>query len=255
MEPGKLIRELREERFLRSSDIERITRTIADARGNPDFYVPHSTLADIETGAVPSIHKLFSLAMCFRVPMDELLLPYGIDATEATAYAPEPGSKSLQLHSMGAREPSFRFRLNFDRSFDMQETTLLNLQPQDFASLPPALQSRLDPKRYRYAVIGLKDDSMGDLLPPGSLVEIDTTQNRVQIFNWRTLQERPVYLVWHAQGHTCCWCQPDGKELILIPHPQSHYLVRRFKMPGEATVVGRVTNGWIPFVAPHLRGD
>jgi hypothetical protein len=27
----------------------------------------HSTLADIETGSVPSIHKLFSLAACLRV--------------------------------------------------------------------------------------------------------------------------------------------------------------------------------------------
>jgi transcriptional regulator with XRE-family HTH domain len=72
MNSGKWIRELREERFVKSSDIERITRSIADIKGNADFYVSHSTLADIETGSVPSIHKLFSLAACLKVSLDEL---------------------------------------------------------------------------------------------------------------------------------------------------------------------------------------
>jgi hypothetical protein len=62
MESGKVIRELREERFLRPTDIERMSRAIADTRGNSDFYVPHSTLADIEFGAVPSIS--FSVLPC-----------------------------------------------------------------------------------------------------------------------------------------------------------------------------------------------
>jgi hypothetical protein len=247
MESGKIIRDLREERFLRPTDIERMSRAIADARGSSDFYVPHSTLADIESGAVPSIYKLFSLAACFRVPLDELMLAYGIHASEVTALAPKPGSKSLQLQSLGTKEPSFRFRLNFDRAVNLEETTLLGMQPEDLALLPPALQGRADFKHFRYAVMGFRDTSMGALLPPGSLVEVDINQNRVEVFTWLTLQERPIYLVWHPEGHSCCWCQLDGKELFTVPHPQSHYPIRRFKMPGEATVVGRIVNAWIPF--------
>ena len=49
MDSGKWIRELREDRFVKSSDIERVSRSIADLKGNADFYVSHSTLADIET--------------------------------------------------------------------------------------------------------------------------------------------------------------------------------------------------------------
>ena len=85
MDSGKWIRELREERFVKSSDIERISRSIADVKGNADFYVSHSTLADIETGSVPSIHKLFSLAACLKVSLEELLLVFGIDAERGTA--------------------------------------------------------------------------------------------------------------------------------------------------------------------------
>ncbi len=201
MDSGKWIRELREERFVKSSDIERISRSIADVKGNADFYVSHSTLADVETGSVPSIHKLFSLAACLKVSLEELLLVFGIDANEIRQFAGqgEPGLRGPS--AMEAREPGFRFQLNFDASFNSRETSLLRLNPQELAALPPALRNRLDPRRYRYAVVGLKDDTMGELIPPGSLVEVDVMQNAVQVFDWRSMRERPVYLVWHLP---CC---------------------------------------------------
>jgi transcriptional regulator with XRE-family HTH domain len=64
---GKWIREVREKRCVKSSDVEHISRSVADAKGNADFHVSHSTLADIETGSVPSIRKLFSLATCLKM--------------------------------------------------------------------------------------------------------------------------------------------------------------------------------------------
>lgn len=254
MEPGKWIRTLREERSIKPSDIERITRSIADARANPDFNIPHSTLADIESGAIPSIYKLFSLALVLRVPLSELLLPFGIDEEEIIGS--DVKSAEDDMPSPVTRlEPSFRFQLNFDTDTSNDETTLLKIQPQDLNLLPPALRARFDPTRYRYASIGAKDDSMGDLLPPRSLVEIDTTQKSAQVFAWQELRERPIYLVWHPDGHTCSWCQVDGKELTLIPHPLSRQRVRRFKMPIEATLVGRVTNAWLPFDTNQIQRE
>ena len=250
MDSGKLIRELREERFVKSTDIERVSRSIASDKGNADFYVSHSTLADVETGSVPSIHKLFSLAACLRVSLDDLLLVFGIDANEVRQYAGqgEPGSRGpAALEARETPETGFRFQLNFDNSFNSHETSLLRLNPQELAALPPALRKRLDPRRYRYAVVGLKDDTMGDLIPPGSLVEVDVMQNAVQVFDWRSMRERPVYLVWHTDGHSCCWCQMEGKELTLLPYPLSRQPVRRFKVPREASVIGRVINAWLPF--------
>jgi transcriptional regulator with XRE-family HTH domain len=255
MESGKWIRALREERSIKASDIERISRSIADARGNPDFYLPHSTLADIESGAVPGIHKLFSLALALKVPLNELLLPFGIDQEEIIA----PDLKSPQDANASSipvlGEPLFRFQLNFDTNTNSEETTLLKIQPHDLAILPAPIRARFDPTRYRYASIGSKDDSMADLLPPRSLVEVDTAQKTVQVFAWQTLRDRPIYLVWHADGHSCCWCQSDGKELMLLPHPLSRQRVRRFKMPAEATVVGRVTNAWLPFDGTQIQRE
>jgi transcriptional regulator with XRE-family HTH domain len=259
MEPGKWIRALREERLIKPSDVERITRAVADAKGNSDFYVPHSTLADIEGGSIPSIHKLFGLAISLKIPLTELLLPFGIDQKEVTEYESESGQDAPQIEpwsqSFAGGEPPFRFALNFDTNFSTEETTLLRLRPQDTANLPSVLQSRVDPVRYRYAVIGTNDDSMADLIPSKSVVQIDTSQNTVQVFAWRALRERPIYLVWHTDGHTCCWCQADGRELTLVPHPLSRQPIRRFKMPREANVVGRVTNAWLPFGSSQLKRD
>ena len=82
--------------FDKPSDIERITRSIGDARANSDFYVSHSTLADIESGAIPGIHKSFSLALAFKVQLNELLQPFGIDQGEiiASEIKPSPGVTS-----------------------------------------------------------------------------------------------------------------------------------------------------------------
>src|SRR3984893_16425638 len=202
MDSGKWIRESREQRFVKSSDIERLSRSIADIKGNADFYVSHSTLADIETGSVPSIHKLFSLAACLKIPLEELLLVFGIDSNEVRQFVGplEPGPTPPE--SIEVPQPGFRFQIDFDTNFISHETSLLKLNPQELATLPPALQERLEPRRYRYAVVGLKDDTMGELIPPGSLVEVDVMQNSVQVSDWRSMRERPVYLVWHTDGHS-----------------------------------------------------
>ncbi|HXW92770.1 MAG TPA: helix-turn-helix transcriptional regulator [Terriglobales bacterium] len=256
MEPGKWIRALREERMIKPSDVERLTRTVADTKRNADFYISHSTLADIEAGSIPSIHKLFSLATCLRVPLPELLLPFGINLEESRPHPEEAASEALALHRAPGVEPGFRFQLNFDTNFSTEETTLLRLRPPHcLENLPGFFQARIDPVRYRYAVIGSKDDGMADLLPPRSLVEIDTAQNTVQVFAWQTMRERPFYLVWHGGGHICRWCQVDGRDLTLLPHPLSRQPVRRFKMPGEATVVGRVTNAWLPFESAQFQRE
>lgn len=247
MESGKWIRSLREERFIKPSDVERITRKIADQKNNADFYVSHSTLADIEAGSVPSIHKLFSLALCFGLPLHDLFLPFGIDTAESLM-TDSAASKAITAGPSGlVFDPSFKFQLNFDVNHSEQKTNLLRISAHDLEAIPSFLRGRDDPIRFRYAVIGLDDDFMMDMLPPRSIVEVDTAQNTVQVFPWRTMRERPLYLVWHSDGHTCCWCQMDGRELTMVPHPLSSQPVRRFKTPSQASVVGRVTNAWSPF--------
>lgn len=76
--PGSEIRRLREERHLRPVDIQRVSDTIKRERNCSDFGISHATLSDIENEhSVPNVRKMFSLAVCFRLPMEDILALYG----------------------------------------------------------------------------------------------------------------------------------------------------------------------------------
>jgi transcriptional regulator with XRE-family HTH domain len=248
MDPGELVRKMREERAIRSSEIERISRSIAAAEGNPEFFISHATLANIESSnSHPSIYKLFSLAVCFKIPYEQILLAFGVDPQKVDHYAGAPLAPSqTTLEPMELRDPAFRFQLNFDTRLNLKETNLIQQNLSDIGLAPAALLKRLDQKRYSYALIGLDDDTMGDIAPPGALVEIDKEQNKVEVFAWKTLRERPVYFVSHEGGYCCCWCQLAGNDLILLPHPISRRGVMRFKARRDASIIGRVIHVWTP---------
>jgi transcriptional regulator with XRE-family HTH domain len=250
MDAGSWIRKMREEKLLRAREIERLSRAIVEASGNPQYYVSHASLADIEAGAVPSIYKLFSLSCFLGIPYDDLLYVFGVDLRNTAQFAPPADSTKTALVPSSLRESgAFPFRLAFSSQPTHQETSLLPPGAEDWPALPLGL-FKFDALRYRYALVGSKDDTMGELIPPGSLVEVDTQQNVHQTFAWRAIRERPIYLVWHADGYTCCWCQQERGELILVPHPSSEQPVRRYKTPRDATIVGRVVAAWTSFAQP-----
>jgi len=247
MDSGNWIRKLREDKFLRAREIERLSRAIVEATGNPDYYVSHASLADIEAGAVPSIYKLFSLSCFLRISYDDLLHVFGVNPAQTAQFAPPADPAKTALVSSSLREGgSFPFRLTFTSHPVDPETNLLPASPEKWPPLPHNL-FKFDTQRYRYALVGSGDDTMGELIPPGTLVEVDMQQNAPENGRWRVLRDRPIYLVWHTNGYTCCWCQQERGELVLVPHPSSEQPVRRFKSPRDASVVGRVVAAWIPF--------
>jgi hypothetical protein len=247
MDSSSWIRKLREDKHLRAREIERFSRRIVDATGNPDYYVSHASLADIEAGAVPGIFKLFSLSCFLGISYNEILHVFGVHPDETarfTAQADPTKTALIPLDSMDDRP--LAFRPTFGPEGSGTQTNLLPPDPEKWPPLPLNV-FKFDMQRYRYALVGSGDDSMGELIPPGSLVEVDTQQTAPERSGWRALRERPIYLVWHADGYTCCWCQQERGELTLVPHPSSQRPVRRFKTPRDATILGRVVAAWMPF--------
>jgi len=55
-------------------------------------------------------------------------------------------------------------------------------------------------QRPSWGVIALNDDTMHDLVPGGSVVVIDKSLNKVEMGEWKTINERPTYFVWHEKG-------------------------------------------------------
>ena len=97
-----------------------------------------------------------------------------------------------------------------------------------------------------FGYIGAADWTMWPLLPPGTFVQIDPKQTRVQKgpIQKETGQSqfaRPIYFVDIRTGYACAWCEIKNGMLTLIPHPLSGQQTRTFRHPNEAEVVGRVT--------------
>jgi DNA repair exonuclease SbcCD ATPase subunit len=95
-------------------------------------------------------------------------------------------------------------------------------------------------------LIGARDLSMVPLLPPGSFVQIDAKQNRIQKGPFKKSSSeshfaRPIYFLDIRTGYACGWCQLKDGVLTLVPHPNSGVETRTFRYPSEVSVVGRVT--------------
>src|SRR6267154_1481423 len=77
---GRRLRDLRERLGLTLRSVEEASGRLAVAFENVEFAIPPSRLSDIETkGVLPSLYRLQSMAIIYRVSWDEVLSWYGID--------------------------------------------------------------------------------------------------------------------------------------------------------------------------------
>ena len=93
-----------------------------------------------------------------------------------------------------------------------------------------------------YGYLGSTDLTLYPLVRPGSLLQIDTHQNRLRTTAWHNEFERPIYFVELREAYACGWCELQGNQLLIIPHHSSPASVRRFTFPREAEIVGRVVS-------------
>src|ERR1700740_3371867 len=170
MQPGKNLKELRARLGITAREVEEESQKIAEAQGNPEFFVSNNWLTRLEnTDSVPSIHKLFSLSAVYRMKVSDLLPMFGIDQQLLEKYQIETAPQQTQLINLeetdGAKTVSFPVR--FDPGFRVEETSLLSRMVQIWGEVPVALLRQLDIRRGRYGYIGLEDLTMYPLLRPG----------------------------------------------------------------------------------------
>src|SRR5258707_15303675 len=79
MDPGFRLRQIRERLGLTYRDVERASLALARTHSRPQFTVHISRLADIENGGVvPSLHKVYSLAVVYHLNPLKILEWYDI---------------------------------------------------------------------------------------------------------------------------------------------------------------------------------
>lgn len=238
---GVNLRALREHLGLTMRDVETASGRIAEKHGNDEFLVVPSRLSDFETkGTVPSIYRLYSLAVIYRRDLRELLCWYGIDlnwiATDLELVSPPRSHISEALANLS----NINMPIRLDPSFDPRRTVNFGRMVEKWGLVPMSYLSQLAAFQFTYGYIGSEDWTMHPIVPPGSFVQVDESKNKVVEGGWRSEYERPIYFVETRDGHTCCWCALSGENIILQPHPLSPTPARVLAYPQEAEVIGQV---------------
>ena len=241
MTAGQRLRAARETLGLTIRDVETASAQLAQKYANEDYNIPLSRLSDIETkGIIPSIYRLYALAVIYRLSMEEMLAWYGIDLgqTAADITVVDPPKTHRLRTLLGGREVQLPVRL--DPAFDLRRTTNIGRMIEKWGLVPIAFLQNLADAGYTYGYIGSEDYTMYPLLLPGCFVQIDESRNKISDGMWRSEYERPMYFVETRTGYTCCWCAVRQNQLVLQPHPLSPVQPRILKDQQEAEVIGQV---------------
>ena len=238
---GQNLRALREQLGLTMRDVEGASAQIASKHGNDEFSIPPSRLSDVETkGVVPSIYRLYSLAVIYRRDVRELLTWYGIDLNMAAGDLEMVMPRRSHFSEALSGISSVKMPVRLDPSFDLRKTSNIGRLVEQWGLVPLSYLEQFANCHFTYGYIGNEDLTMYPLLPPGSFIQVDESRNKVAEGGWRTEYERPVYFVETRSGYTCCWCSLAGDAIILQPHPLSPVAARVLRYPQEAEVIGQV---------------
>ena len=241
-EAGRKLKHARERLNLRFREVEEASMKIANRHGSDEFIVALSRLADIENkGVMPSLHRLYSLCVIYRLELHEVLSWYGISVPSMAADAGMVELPRTGLIGFRAEEGEVRVPISLDPGLDVSKTVFLSRLIQKWGTVPLMFLNQLDLKNLRYGLIGTEDWSMFPIIPPGSLVVIDDTKRKIVQSGWTNEYERPIYFFEHREGYACGWCSVKDGNLILQPHPASNCDPEIFDFPGQIELIGRVT--------------
>jgi len=237
---GQRLRVTREKLGLTMRDVENASENLARKYTNEEYFVPISRLSDFETkGVIPSIYRLYSLAVVYRRNFRELLAWYGVNldvsVSDLEISAPPRSHFSHALARTGAVELPVRM----DPSFDARKTLNFGRMIEQWGTVPLVYLEGLSKVDYTYGYIGSEDLTMYPILPPCSFIQVDESKNKVSEGGWRSEYERPIYFIETRDRHVCCWCTLTREALILQPHPLSP-VQPRVLSHDEGEVLGQV---------------
>jgi transcriptional regulator with XRE-family HTH domain len=247
---GAALRNLREAMGLTMREVEAASAALVRNYCNHEYAVPISRLCDYETKSIiPSLHRLYSLAVIYRQDFQKLLRLYGIELAD------QPGSYLEPIRSAARIPPRTAFALvakHADISaareprFHSRKTVYLGQIRDVVETLPWRYLQQFANSRLTCGFIGTEDWTMYPLLPPASLVLIDETRARVTSGGWSSEYERPVYFVETRDTHFCCWCTVTRESIILTPHPLSPVKPRVLRHH-DAEVLGEIVGAALVF--------
>jgi transcriptional regulator with XRE-family HTH domain len=239
-EAGRSLRAARERLGLSTRDVERLSRALAESKQNQEYYISHAWLSQIEKGELtPGLYKTYTLSTIYQYRFDEVLAFFGIQLSDLSR---EQLRQPLPLTRLvGGPGDSLEIAREKLQDVELERTDLVSRMFSGLGRLQADLFPRPNVGSTVYGYVGTKDFTLFPLIPPGSFVEIDSSQRRIESARWGSLYDRPIYFTELRDDYACSWCEEKDGNLLLIPYPQSGCRVREFRSPAQAEVIGRVT--------------
>lgn len=253
-EAGKRLRAVRERLRLSTREVERLSRILAEEKKNQEYAISHAWLTDIENGEfTPGIYKLYALGRIYRYAFDRILEMFNIDIRDLEGERGRmslPHTYLLRERPAGSRQQA-EFLEGAGGASVLDSTSMATPILSELRALEASLFPEARAGRAVYGYIGLKDFTLFPLIRPGSFVQIDSAQRRIETRGWSGIFERPIYFVELRDEYVCSWCEARESRLLLIPYPQPRNRVREVRFPADAEIVGRVTAVAMPIVKPR----
>ena len=154
---GKSLRTLREKLGLTMRDIETSSARLAEKYRNEEFLIPPSRLSDIETkNVLPSIFRLYALAVIYRRDLRELLGWYGVDLNNMAADLGLISPPRSHVSEALAGLSSVQMPVRMDPGFDQQRTSNLGRMVQEWGLVPLAYLAQFKNSKFTYGYIGTR---------------------------------------------------------------------------------------------------
>jgi hypothetical protein len=238
---GPLLRAVRQQWQLSLREVEERSLHFVQERGNQSFQVSASWLDRLEREEHElTVNKLIVLADIYNLSTEQLLRSiYPGDA---------PPMSLRQLSSPNATMLLTDGPLEDQAKYLLPDALGLGQPPDETTLLAAENSSSLAP--YRRGIIGKRDRTLDPMIPPGSIVQIDTQKRTISARrDWTHEFQRPIYFLTTRDTYVCGWCELDSHSdwLTLIPHPLSPASSRRWRYRKEIETIGRVA-----FVAIRL---
>jgi transcriptional regulator with XRE-family HTH domain len=243
---GAQLRRIRKRLGLTIRDVEEISEAIAEEQKSTNYVLSKSWVAVLESGRghMPTLPKLYSLGAIYKLSLKELAEMLDVPIQDlGKAQATHGVPKTNLIPEFTDTDEAVTLPLRFRSDPEVQNTNLLHTLAAIWGGVPFSLARFLRPERKLYGFIGLSDHTLSPLLRPGTFVEIDVNQRKVQPAPPQSEGsfDRPIYFVELRGGFACGWCEIKGDRLFLLAHPNSGVATRQFAYPQEADIVGRVT--------------
>jgi len=217
---------------------------------NQEYYISHAWLSEMERGEfTPGICKIHTLSIIYQYRLHEVLAFFGVEIGDI-------GLEQIRLplphtHLVGIPDAPPEIALANMPGVQLEKTDLVSRMFSGFRGLEADLfpQGHTGPAVYGY--VGTKDFTLSPLIRPGSFVQIDSSQRKIESSGWSGIFERPVYFVELREEYACSWCEEREGSLLLLPFPESRTRVREVRYPSQAEIIGRVTAVTMRIAAPR----